>query len=201
MNSPQGILFFDVQGAKRLCLIVGIVCLSGFILGVLALGFPLNLFSIEWRIDFLQQLSDRSITLLFGAALTIWGLSRNRKLLKRAAFLCIVGGVLIHLCSILVIHDSLEFQDMAVANIELQAARLQTQIEAVRKNPEMLGEKATPELIDRTSQNVAGQVKSLKDNARAQITKFGVTSIGNLALVGSGLIAVGRWGFSGLRSE
>jgi hypothetical protein len=68
----------DIQNAKYIFLLIGIVCLAGFSLGILAIGLPPNFSSLEWRVDFLQQFGDRSITLMLGAALTMWGLSNNR---------------------------------------------------------------------------------------------------------------------------
>lgn len=196
-STPQSI-FFDLQNAKRLSLIVGLVCLSGFSLGILALGFPANIFSLEWRLNFLQQLGDRSITLIFGTALIMWAICGNRRLLKQLAFLCLIGGIIIHLCSILVIYDSLTLRVQALANIDSQANKLQTQIDVGRNNPEVLSTKIDPESIDRASQNVASQAEALKQKAKAQITKTGIVSLGNLIVIGLGLIALGRWGLSGI---
>jgi hypothetical protein len=198
MASDSHSILFDLQSAKRLSLIVGLVCLSGFSLGILALGLPANIVSLEWRINFLQQLGDRSITLMFGAALTMWGICGNRQLLKRLAIVCLIGGIIIHLCSILVIYDSLALRVQALANIDSQANNLQTQIDVGRNNPEFLKTNIAPTSFERASQNVASQAEALKQKAKAQITKTGIVSLGNLIVIGLGLIALGRWGLSGI---
>jgi hypothetical protein len=67
--------FPDFQNAKYICSIVGLVCLTGFVLGMLTISLPLGDFSLRWRVDFLHELGDRSITLILGASLLMWGLS------------------------------------------------------------------------------------------------------------------------------
>lgn len=196
-NTPQSI-FFDLQSAKRISLIIGLVCLSGFGLGILALGLPPNPFSLEWRFNFLQQLGDRSITLMFGSALTMWGIYGNHRLFKQLAILCLIMGIFMHLCSILVIHDSLELKTQSFANIDNQATKLKKEIEAGRNNPEVLSKNITPELINEASQNVGRQAEAMKEKATNQLTKTTIVNLGNLIIIGFGLIALGRWGLSGI---
>jgi hypothetical protein len=226
----------DLQNAKYICLIVGIVCLTGFVLGMLTVSLPLGDFSLKWRIDFLHELGDRSITLILGAALTMWGLSgasqaygknegfsgqkppllsglkrnffrganktplmqQNQRyfLFRTLALVCLLGGIGINLLSILVIHDTLELNKQAIANINDQASSLNAQIALSKGDPTALGENVTPAVIDEASKNVKNQAESLKENAKTRITKSGAETFIYLLIVGFGLITLGRWGLS-----
>jgi hypothetical protein len=196
MASNSNSILFDIQSAKRICLIVGLVCLSGFCLDMLTLGLPPNLLSSGWRINFLRQLGDRSITLMFGVAFTMWGIHGNRRLRKQLALFCLISAILMLLCSILVIYDSQELKVQSLANIDNQATKLKNEIDAGRNNPEILGKNISPELIDQASRNVGIQAEGLKEKAINQLTKATILNLGNLIIIGLGLIALGRWGLS-----
>ncbi|MCY7391002.1 MAG: hypothetical protein LH647_05710, partial [Leptolyngbyaceae cyanobacterium CAN_BIN12] len=62
-----------------LCQIVGLACLAGFMVDIFAITFPPNLGDLQWRIGFMQQISDRSIILLFGLALVMYGMVDFRR--------------------------------------------------------------------------------------------------------------------------
>ncbi|MGV0024924.1 HpsJ-like protein, cyanoexosortase C-associated [Phormidesmis priestleyi] len=180
--------------AKGLCRIVGVACVAGFIFDVLALVFPPALGNIEWRIALFQQISDRSIILLFGLALLMYGSLETRRLRKRLAIACLILGVLFNLACVLVIRDGLAFQERAVNTISAQASTLQNQIQAVQPGSKQGNVKVTPEDIQKASQALAQQADSLKQNTKTGIVKTSISSIGNLVIVGVALIGLGQYG-------
>ncbi len=181
-------------GAKGICQIVGFVCLSGFIIDMLVLALPPQLGNVQWRIGIVQQMSDRSIILLLGAALLLFGNIENRRLLKRLSTFCLVTGVVFLLSCLLVVADGLKLQQQAVGNISTQASQLQTQIQSAQSNPSAVGENVTAEDLRRASQLLTTQADTLKQNAKTTVLKTGVASIGNLVIVGLGLVSLGRYG-------
>lgn len=185
--------FAHSYSAQVLCRIVGLTCLAGFLIDMLALALPPVLGSPEWRVGILQQLGDRSIILLFGTALIMYGNLDSRLWLRRLALFCLLAGIAFHLSCILVIRDGMELQQRAAKNISAQAAQLQTQIQQGQNNPTATA-KITPEQLERASQLVTNQAASLKQNAKTGIVKTGFSSIGNLLVVGLGLISLGRYG-------
>ncbi len=196
-NQPTTTNVMD-SGAKQICLIVGLVCLAGFAVDMLAISMPLNPFDLPWRINFLQQMGDRSIILLFGSALILYSQVGNRRLTKPLSLILLGIGVAFILSSVLVIRDSLILQDQTINNISTQAEQLQTQIEDSRGNPELPPE-ITSEQFDQAAQQITTQAEQLKQNTRSGITKAGLASIGNLIVVGMGLIGLGRFGLTTAR--
>lgn len=185
--------FASSYNSRPLCQIVGLTCIAGFLVDLLILAFPPSLGSTEWRIGFLQQVSDRSIILFFGLALFMYGLLENRDWRKRLALFCLSLGVIFLLSSVLVIRDGIDLQQKADTSITTRASQLQSQIENSKSNPDVTG-KITPEQIKQASQQVASQAASLKQNAQSGILKTGAASVGNLAVVGFALIGLGRYG-------
>ena len=180
--------------AKGLCRIVGVACVAGFIIDVLSLLFPPALGNIEWRIALLQQISDRSIILLFGLALLMYGSLESRRLRKQLAIGCLVLGVLFNLSCVMVIRDGLAFQETATNTISAQASTLQNQIQAVQPGSTQGKVKVTSEDIQKASQALAQQATTLKQNAKTGIVKTSLSSIGNLIIVGVALIGLGQYG-------
>lgn len=185
-------------GAKQICLIVGLVCLAGFMVDMLAIGMPPSPFDLPWRVSFLQQTGDRSITLLFGFALLLYSQLGNRRLLKPLSLICLGIGVAFMLSCILVVRDSLILQDQAFSNISTQAEQLRDQVESSRNSPNLPAE-ITAEQFEQFGQQIASQADQLKQNTRSGITKAGLASIGNLILIGLGLVSLGRFGLTGAR--
>ena len=180
--------------SKGLCRIVGVACVAGFIIDVLSLLFPPALGNIEWRIALLQQVGDRSIILLFGLALLMYGSLESRRLRKRLAIACLVLGVLFNLSCVLVIRDGLAFQETATNTISAQASTLQNQIQAVQPGSTQGKVKVTAEDIQKASQALTQQATTLKQNAKTGIVKTSLSSIGNLVIVGVALIGLGQYG-------
>lgn len=181
------------SGSRQICLIVGLVCLAGFLVDMLAIGMPLSPFDLAWRIGFLQQMGDRSIILLFGTALLLYSQLANRRLSRPLSLILLGVGVAFILSSVLVIRDSTVLKDQALNNISAQAQQIQTQIEAGRNNSSLPSE-ITPKQLDEASQQISSRAEQLKQNAQTGITKAGLGSIGNLIVVGLGLVGLGRFG-------
>lgn len=185
-------------GAKQICLIVGLVCLVGFAVDMLAIAMPISPFDLPWRINFLQQMGDRSIILLFGSALLLYSQLGNRRLSRPVSLILLGIGVAFVLSSVLVIRDSLILRDQTLTNISTQAEQIQTQIEDSRGSVELPPE-ITPEQLEQASLQVNTQAEQLKQDARSGITKAGLASIGNLTVVGLGMIGLGRSGLGAIR--
>jgi predicted PurR-regulated permease PerM len=178
---------------KGLIRIVGFACLAGFLVDLLVLTFPPALGNLQWRVAFMQQVSDRSIVLLFGLALVMYGILDFRLWRRRLAMFCLVLGVIFTLSSILVVRDSLTLQQQALTNISNQAAQIQSQIQKAQDNPQAVPN-ITPEKLQQASQALSNQANALKQNAKTSVIRTGVSSVGNLVVVGLALIALGQYG-------
>ncbi len=118
----------------------------------------------------------------------------NRRWLKRFSTFCLITGVMFFLSCLLVIADGLKLQQQTLGNISDQASQLQTQIQNARSNPSTVGENVTVEDLKRASQSLNTQANSLKQDAKRTVLKTGISTIGNLAIVGLGLVSLGRYG-------
>lgn len=197
-KSQPSVPFESNSLGKNICFIVGLTCIAGFMVDILVLGTPPDPFALEWRVNFLQQAGDRSIIFLFGMALLIYSQIYNRRLSRPLSLICLGIGVAFVLSCILVIRDGLILQDQTLNNISQQAEQLQTQIEESKGNPELPAE-ITPEQFKQATQQVTSQAEQLRQSARQGITKAGFGSIGNLIVVGLGLVGLGRFGLTGAR--
>lgn len=186
---------------KSLCQIVGYVCLAGFVLDLLILTLPPNLGSTEWRVGLVQQFADRSITLLFGMALVLFGSQANRARLKLFSRASMIVGLVFFLLCLLTIVDGIKLQQQAVTTISTQETQLQTRIRDVQGNPSALGDNVTPEDLKRASELLTEQASTLKQNAKNTVIKAGASSIGNLIIMGIGLLGLGRYGMASLRAR
>lgn len=184
----------STSSGQSLCIIVGLACLAGFIVDIAILGLPPDPFNIQWRIKLLQQVGDRSIVLLFGLALTMYGVLYKRSIRKQLALICLAIGVMFSVSGILAAHDSLKFQDMTLVRIANQENQVRSQIESVQDNPTDIPPELTPEILDQATQELSVRADSIKKNATTGIIKFGASSISNLIVTGCALIALGRFG-------
>ncbi len=189
--SPQN--FVGSYNPKGLCRIVGFACLAGFLVDLFVLTFPPAIGNIEWRIGFLQQLGDRSVILLFGLALILYGIVDSRRWRRRLAMTCLILGVIFNLSCILVIRDSLEFQQQAMANINTRASQVQTQIQRVQQDPKA-APNVTPEQLQKATQQLSNQAAAVKENTKNSVLKTSISSVGNLVVVGLALIGLGQYG-------
>lgn len=193
MNTISAPNITSSYNPKALCRLVGFACLAGFFVDLLVLTYPPAFGNIEWRIGFLQQLGDRSIILLFGLALVMFGIVELRTWRRRLAVVCLVTGVLFNLSCILVIRDSLTFQQQALTTINNQASQVQSRIEQAQRDRN-IAPNVTPQQLEQASQAISNQAASLKQNAKTSVLKTSVASVGNLIVVGLTLIALGQYG-------
>ncbi len=182
-------------GGQAIARIVGFTCLFGFLADMVALTFPFGA-GAAWRASLLQQMGDRSIVLLIGLALLIYGFWENTRLRKPFAYAALAVGVAFLLSSILVIRDGLVLQSQAIDTIGQQATELQTQVEQGRTNPEITAN-ATPEDFAQALQAIDTQAETLKQNAKTNLTKASIASTSNLVVMGIGLLGLGRVGIGG----
>ena len=183
-------------GAKGICYIVGLVCIVGFFADMLIIGLPPQPGNLQWRVGILQQFGDRSIILLFGAALILFGNIGKRRILRQLSRFCLLGGVVFLLMCLLAIADSASLQQKALTNIKNQESQLQTQIRKAQENPNALANNITAEDFQQASKRLEEQANSLKKNAKTSSIKTGAASVSNLLIVGLGLIGLGRYGMT-----
>ncbi|TVP66103.1 MAG: hypothetical protein EA342_12790 [Leptolyngbya sp. LCM1.Bin17] len=182
-------------GGQAIARIVGFTCLFGFLADMIALALPFGA-GAAWRANLLQQMGDRSIVLLIGLALLVYGFWQNSRLRKPFSYAALGVGVLFLLSSILVIRDGLTLQSQTVEQINEQATQLQTQIEAGRTNPEITAN-TTPEDFAQALQALDTQAETLRQNAKTSLTRASLASVSNLVVIGIGLLSLGRVGIGG----
>lgn len=178
------------HSVKGLCQIVGLACMAGFLLDMTILVLPPQFTDVEWRVGLMQQLANRSIILLIGSALLIFGHLEHRRWLKRLATFCLISGIAFFLSCFLVIADGLQFQQQTVNSINAQADQLQTKIQNAQSS---LSEKLSSQDLQQASQLLITQAESLRQTARRTALKTSASSLGNLVIVGMGLISLGRY--------
>jgi hypothetical protein len=185
--------FSGAYTPNGLCQIVGLVCIAGFIVDITVGAFPLALGTLEWRIGFFQQFGDRSIILLFGLALMLYSSLDSRQFRKYLVTTCLALGVVYILASVLVIRDGVTLHSRTETQIDAKASEIQTKIQDVQTNPKP-NAKVTPEQVEQAGKLLKQQATSLKDNARTSVLKTSVSSVGNLIVIGLGLIGLGQYG-------
>jgi hypothetical protein len=188
-NNPA--IAYSAAGIAK---IVGLACLAGFSIDMAVLILPPELGSVEWRSGIMQQFADRSIILLIGAALTLFGSLDSRRWLKNLSLLSLLTGVLFFFMSLLVVADSISLQRKAISTIGTQSAQVQSRIEQAQANPSALGANVTPENLAQAEIQLKAQTTALTSNAKKSVLKLGVSSVSNLVIVGLGLISLGRYG-------
>ncbi len=192
----------SINNALSICRVIGLVCVAGFIFDFLIFSLPPSPRSLEWRIGVIQQISERSIILLFGLGLLIYsiaGTSRSSaKLISRVS----MGiGVVFFLLCLLSVADGLKLQQQTINTISTQETQLQTQIRDAQSAPSALPENVSIEDLKQASELLTQQADTLRQNAKTTVLKTIVNSIGNLILAGLGLLGLGRAGMTILRSR
>ncbi len=178
---------------KGLCRIVGFACLAGFLVDLVVLLFPPSLGNVEWRIGVLQQLGDRSVVLLLGLALTMYGILDTRGWRRRLALFCLSLGVIFCLSSVLVIRDSLAYQQQVMQAIAKQSSDIQSQIQKAQTDPKA-APNVTAEQLEQASRVLSGRTEAAKQTTKTGVLKSSISSVGNLLVVGLALIGLGRYG-------
>ncbi len=181
-------------GIKNVCRIIGFVCIFGFLFDIILLGLPPQS-SIEWRIGFVQEFANRSIIFLFGMALVVFGsIGRNKSRVKLISKLSMGIGIFFFLLCFLSVVDSIKMSKQATTNISAQESQIQTQIREAKANPAGLPENVALDDLEQFSRQLTQQADSLKKNTKRTVFKTGISNIGNLFIVGVGLLGLGRSG-------
>ncbi len=178
---------------KGLCQIVGLVCLAGFAVDILISAFPPAFGTLEWRVGFLQQLADRSIILLFGLALMLYSNLEERLVRKYLVMGCLGLGVVYILLSVLAIRDGVSLNAQADLQISAKASQIKSQLDNVQTNPKP-NLKVTPEQLEQAGKLLQQQTSAMKDNAAKGVLKTSASSVGNLIVIGLGLLGLGQYG-------
>jgi ElaB/YqjD/DUF883 family membrane-anchored ribosome-binding protein len=176
-SNQQGFASPGVSG-RSLFRIVSFACIAGFILDMLTIALPLNIGALEW---------------LIGLAFLMLGTLDMRAMRKQLSLACLGIGMTFLLFSVVAIRDGVVLQKETNTNITTQSAQAQEQIEKVKANPPP-NFKGTPEQIEQASKQITAKAEAVQKNANTQILKTGISSVGNLAIVGISLIGVGRYG-------
>ncbi len=183
-----------ISMAQRLAFIVGSICIVGFIIDILVIGLPPSPLAPQWRLNFLQQVSERSLLLFIGSVLLLYSkLDGRLRQLRIGSIACLVVGLLVGLSSLLVIEDNLTLQRQANINIDTQAAELRARIVQGREDASA-SQKISPDAFSEALRSVQTQAASLKQDTQVGAMKTLISSAGNLFVVGAGLIGVGRLG-------
>ncbi len=181
----------SMPGGKAIARIVAIACLTGFLVDMLILGSPLGL-TAQWRANFLQQMSERSIVLLFGSALLIYSSLELRKLRRQIGLACLVVGVVFLLSSVLVIRDSLSLNEQTSKAIDTQVSEVQKRIDAVKADASKAPQ-IKPEQLEQATQAIQAQSVTAKQGAQQNFLKAAMVTVGNLLVTGIALIGLGRY--------
>lgn len=179
--------------ALAIAQVIGIACIAGFVLDMAVLALPLNLANLDWRLGMFQQLGDRSIILLFGAALLLIANLGASKLRRAIAFVALSLGVFCLLTGMLAVRDGVSAHRTALDRIDRQAIALQTQLEQARQEADLAPELAT-ERMQQAEQQLQRQSEALQQQAKISVFKGSLSSVGNLLVSGMGLVVLGRLG-------
>ncbi len=192
--SPGG---SGAYSAKNIAKIVGLVCTIGFIFDMLILFLPPQLGNVTWRIGMEQEFANRSIIFLFGIALLTFssvGIAKAKKRLLLLSRFSLVAGIAFFLIGLIAIADAVQLQNQALGNIDTRESEIQQQIRDAERNPENLREGVNVEDLQRISDELTRQAEERRNRARRAAVKTAVSNVGNLILVGAGLVGIGRSG-------
>jgi hypothetical protein len=179
--------------ARVLCRIVGVACITGFVVDMAVLTFPPAFGELTWRIGFMQQMADRSILLLFGLSLMLYSALDTRSLRRQLATACLIIGILFPLSCVLVVRDAVTFQSMAVNNISVQLDRAQKQLAEIKPgaDPKL---QVTQEQLQNVAKQLSENAQNAQQSAKNASIKTGLSGVGNLLVVGLALLGLGRYG-------
>lgn len=183
--------------ANNIAKIVGLVCAIGFIFDMLLLLLPPDLGNVSWRIALEQEFANRSIIFLFGMGLLIAssvGIAKGKARLLLTSRISLVAGVLFFVISLVAIADAVQLQNQALGNIDSRETEIQQQIRQAEDNPDALREGIELEDLQRIRQELTRQAEERRNLARRAAVKTAVSNVGNLLLVGAGLVGLGRSG-------
>jgi hypothetical protein len=190
VQEPKG----DSAG-QAIARIVGLICVLGFIVDVLGLILPPGS-GAGWRFGLLQQVGDRSIVLVFGIALLIYGCWESQLRRKPLSYAALGLGVVYLLTCVLVVSDGLKVQSQATTKINQRVEQLQTRVEQSRNNPQ-ISAKASPQDFDNALKSIEAQAYAATESTKTGLTKTIIVVAINFLVMGLGLLSLGRFGIGG----
>jgi len=173
--------------------IIGITCILGFCLDALILSIPFNPGSLEWRVQVIQSLADRSITLLLGLGILMLGTLDLRSMRKQLSIGSLGIAFLFVILAFMAVWNSNALQQQTSAILANKTAQIETQLQTA-KEKDSTGVKITPEQMQQTLDRLKTESETAKQTAQTQILKSGISSAGNLIVVSLALMALGRYG-------
>jgi hypothetical protein len=176
----------------KLCLIMGLVSISGFLIDIAVVALPLQLFDAAWNLDVVRAIADRSIVLLFGLALLAWALQNNLYLRKLFSRFCLLLGIIILLLCILLFQSVLSLREDAQASIVQQKSQALEQVRSAQDNPSAEAPLLTTEQMTSAIQQINQQADTLQRNALNSLYRNLFLAAGNLVVVSLGAIALSR---------
>lgn len=179
--------------ASTIFWVIGLACIAGFIINLLAIAIPPDPMALEWRVGFMQQVSGRSILFFLGLAMAIYGSLERPYIARYLALVCLVAGILFSLSGVIVIRDGLVVQNQALRDIRSEATEIRSQLQTAQDNPNLPAE-VTPERIEEALGQVAVQAQALSENARTTTTNALLSTLSTQVVIGVGLLALGRFG-------
>lgn len=182
----------DTPNARLIFLILGLACITGFVLNIVAAAVPPDPMALEWRTSFMQQISGRGILLFLGLAMLTYSLLDWSAILRLVALATLITGLFFVLSGVLVIRDSLVVQEQTLGNIEREVTEIRSQLETAQASPN-LPEGVTPAQINQALVQLSAQAEELTQNARSTTTKAMMSVLSTQVVLGVGMLALGRF--------
>jgi hypothetical protein len=80
-----------------------------------------------------------------------------------------------------------------MTNISNQASQVQSQLQQAQTDPK-IAPNLTPERIQQASQFLNNQLTSAKETTKTSVLKTGISTVGNLIVMGLAFISLGQYG-------
>ena len=174
--------------------ILGTACIGAFLIDMLLIAIGPGMGSLEWRVQFLKSLGDRSIVFLLGTAFMMIGTADMRSIRKQLSIACLALGMGFLLLTGLSIWDASVLQKQTTTAVTTQTSQLEDQIQKAKDQSLPTGGKVTAEQIQQALDRLSNQSAAAQKEATTQVIKTGASSAGNLMVVGIAMIALGRYG-------
>jgi hypothetical protein len=183
---------FDNTFVHKLCLIIGLASIAGFLVDFTVAALPPQPFAATWQIEIIRLAADRSLVWLIGLGLLAFTLRDNPALKRPFSLLCLLIGVVYLLLCIPAFQSTVSLRDNANLNISQQASQTLEQLQSFQAEPPEEGPAITPEQIESATQQVNLQAETLRRSARQRLYKSLAITMGNLVVAGIAVIALSR---------
>jgi|GEM_PF-1363336 len=183
---------FDNTFVHKLCLIIGLASIAGFLVDFTVAALPPQPLEATWQLEIVRLAADRSLVWLIGLGLLAFTLRDNPALKRPFSLFCLLLGVIYLLLCIPAFQSTVFLRENANQNISQQASQTLEQLQAVQAEPPEGGQAITPEQIQDATQQVNLQAETLRRNARQRLYKSLAITLGNLVVAGIAAIALSR---------